>query len=115
LDNGEEEIMKRMHCLVTVLCSAVVVGCSPTVATWQPPKGGQTKSVVAVKVPAKATAPETLIVNFESKRERAAYLRELAKDPHFDPKQHAEMLEKYSNDADPEISGAAKELYAKAQ
>jgi hypothetical protein len=38
------------------------------------------------------------------------FLHQLAKDSTFDPQKHAEMLQKYSNDGNPEVASAAKDL-----
>jgi len=105
--------VNRTSFIVAAVCSTIVTGCSQSVATWQPPKGGaQNASTIVQKRP---VTPESLIANLESKRERAAYLRELSKDSKFEPKQHIEMLQKYASDADPDVAGAAKELFDRAQ
>jgi len=46
----------------------------------------------------------------ESAQETANYLKGLAKDPSFNPKEHEDMLKQYSSDPNPQIASAAKEL-----
>jgi hypothetical protein len=60
-------------------------------------------------------APEVFIEHLESPEERANYLKELGKDPKFDPKQHAPMLTQFSGDSNPKVAAAAKELADRAQ
>ncbi|HXY33733.1 MAG TPA: hypothetical protein VEI07_05860 [Planctomycetaceae bacterium] len=101
--------------LVFISCLAFVVGCGSHVdmnkqlekahRTQFAPRPGQDKQ----------TTPEAIAASLESDHERANYLRDLAHDEKFDPKQHAEMLKKYENAPDSELSEAAKVLLAKAQ
>ncbi len=60
-------------------------------------------------------APEFVISHLESSHETALYLRELAKDTKFNPKEHSEMLAKYSADSNAEVASAAKTLADRAQ
>ena len=59
--------------------------------------------------------PEVFIEHLESPEEQANYLKGLATDPKFDPKQHAAMLKQYADDKNPKVAAAAKELADKAQ
>ena len=61
------------------------------------------------------TTPEFIADHTETAKERANYLRSLTSDAKFDPKQHVDMLKKYENDSNADVSAAAKELLAKAQ
>ncbi len=54
--------------------------------------------------------PEEAITKLETSEDRVIYLHQLGKDSTFEPQKHAEMLQKYSNDADPEVATAAKDL-----
>jgi len=60
-------------------------------------------------------SPEFVISHMESPQETAQYLKELAKDSKFDPKQHADMLKQYASDSNTEVATAAKELADRAQ
>ena len=60
-------------------------------------------------------SPEAIISHMESPHEEANYLRELAKDSKFNPKEHAEMLQKFSGDSNAEVGSAAKQLADRAQ
>ena len=102
--------------LVTV-CSSLLLGCGsspPAEVTKQLEKAHKTEFPMKQGIEAKTT-PEYIANNADSPRELANYLRELEKDAKFDPKQHVEMLKKYENDADSDVSTVAKELLAKAQ
>jgi hypothetical protein len=55
------------------------------------------------------------MTRLEDADDRATFLKALGKSPKFDPKQHKEMLEQYSNSAEPQVAAVAKELLAKAQ
>jgi hypothetical protein len=61
-----------------------------------------------------ANAPETKINAMKTPQQKAAYLQELANDTKFDPKQHKDMLEKFSKDPDADVAAAAKALLEKA-
>jgi hypothetical protein len=106
--------VKRFLLFEALACSAFVMGCSHTEATWKPPANGTAK-VSPNMAPPRPVTPESIITNLETPRERANYLKELSKDSKFDPKQHAEMLEKYANASEPDVAAAAKELVARAQ
>ena len=62
-----------------------------------------------------ANSPEFKIAALKTPQEKATYLQGLATDASFNPKQHKDMLEKYSQDSDAEVAAAAKTLLEKAQ
>ncbi len=98
--------MKRVALVLVVVCSAFAAGCSSgtSAQTINPPKGHE-KRGQPVPLP-----PEEAITKLETPEDRVIYLHQLAKDSTFDPQKHAEMLQKYSNDGDPEVATAAKDL-----
>jgi hypothetical protein len=59
--------------------------------------------------------PELEMMKLKSPQDKANYLRNLDKDPEFDPKKHTEMLDKYSKDTDADVAQAAKDLLDKAK
>lgn len=98
--------MKRAALVLVVVSSAFAAGCSSgtSAQTINPPKGHEQRGQ-AVALP-----PEEAIAKLETSDERVTYLHQLGKDPTFDPQKHAEMLQKYSSGADPEVATAAKDL-----
>jgi len=92
-----------------------MIGCSKSTE----PLKFQTKADAPPRSPTAAQqaqmTPEFVASHMESPQETAKYLHDLAKDPKFNPKEHAEMLQKYSTDSNAEIASAAKELSDKAQ
>lgn len=103
--------MKRSLFASAALCSALVLGCSKSGGTWNPPEQAATPSPPP---PGKVT-PEYIINGLESPRERATYLSQLSQDSKFNPKEHKQMLEKYSKAPEQEVAAAAKELADRAQ
>jgi hypothetical protein len=59
--------------------------------------------------------PEMEMMRFRTSQEKTNYLRNLDKDPTFDPKKHTDMLETYSKDNDADLAQAAKDLLDKAK
>lgn len=108
--------MKRSLMVIVAVCSTFLSGCgsAPPDMAKQMEKAHKTDFPVKQGVERQST-PEFIAEHAESPRERANYLRELVSDAKFDPKTHVDMLKKYENDPDSEVSGAAKELLAKAQ
>jgi hypothetical protein len=106
--------MKRLLLLLVVVGSASVQGCGGGSShdLSAQVQSAKNKSNYPVK---KENTPESIAANAETPAERADYLRTLGTDAKFDPKQHVDMLKKYENDSDSEVSAAAKELLAKAQ
>jgi hypothetical protein len=107
--------MKRSLFLAAVVCSGFVIGCGsqPDMAK-QMEKANKTQYGNKDKAAAQST-PEFIADHAETPGERANYLKGLASDAKFDPKQHVDMLKKYENDSNADVSSAAKELLAKAQ
>jgi hypothetical protein len=108
--------MKRSLFFFITACSAFLLGCGdgrPRDLS-EAVKNAKNKSEFPMKHP-EMTTPEFMVANTETQKDRADMLRELAKDPKFDPKQHVEMLKKYANDSDSDIATAAKELLTKVQ
>ena len=103
--------MKRAALLGVMVCSAFAVGCGSgtSAQTVKPPKGYESRGQ------ATPPPPETAIAKLETPEDRVIYLHQLAKDSSFDPKQHAEMLQKYSSDSDQDVAVAAKELLDRAK
>jgi hypothetical protein len=95
-------------------CAALAVGCgkSNEPLKFTQKTGGPVRGQTSVQT-AQST-PEFMASHMDSPQETANYLKSLAKDPTFDPKQHADMLKQYSNDSNPQIASAAKELADKA-
>jgi hypothetical protein len=89
-----------------MVSSAFAAGCShgSSAQTVSPPKGHEQRGQ-AVPLP-----PEETITKLETPEDRVVYLHQLKSDATFDPQKHAEMLQKYSNDKDPEVASAAKDL-----
>jgi hypothetical protein len=110
------ESMKLTLLLLSTVCSGFVFGCGSA----QPDMAKQIEKAHKTEFPVKQgierqSTPEFIAEHAESPRERSNYLRELVSDAKFDPKQHVDMLKKYENDPDSNVSAAAKELLAKAQ
>lgn len=107
--------MKRSFLVQIAIYSALAVGCSKS----NEPLKFQTKPDAPPRslTPAQQVqmAPEVFIEHLETSEERANYLKELGKDPKFDPKQHAPMLTQYAGDSNAKVAAAAKELSDKAQ
>ena len=93
----------------------MVIGCSRSneplkfEAKTGAPVRGQTRSQQA------QSTPEFVASHMESPQETANYLKSLAKDPSFNPKEHEDMLKQYSSDSNPQVASAAKELADKSQ
>jgi hypothetical protein len=107
--------VKRSSLVLVVVCSALVIGCS---RSNEPLKFNAAQSAVTrnpTPTQQAQSTPEFVISHMESPEETAVYLRELAKDSKFDPKQHADMLKQYANDSNPQVASAAKELADRAQ
>jgi hypothetical protein len=101
--------VKRTAIVVVFIWSAIEVGCnSHTVPQSKAPRGRAAGAQVS------ASAPEVVITKLETSEDRATYLGELANDSSFEPQKHVEMLKKYSNDANEEVAGKAKDLLARA-
>jgi hypothetical protein len=108
--------MKRALSLFLVVLPALLLGCEGSQRDISGTLANANKSNYQIKPgQGDATSPESIVVHLESSRERANYLRGLASDAKFEPKQHVEMLKKYENDPDADVATAAKELLAKAQ
>ncbi len=108
--------MNRTLQVFSVSCSALLLGCggSHVDMNKQLEKAHKTEFVGKAGQEQKQT-PEFIAASMDSAHERANYLRDLANDGKFEPKKHLEMLKKYENDSNSEVSDAAKELLAKAQ
>jgi hypothetical protein len=59
-------------------------------------------------------APETKITAWKASQLQATLLQDLAYDSSFNPKQHKDMLDRYSQDFDADVAAAAKALLEKA-
>jgi len=96
-------------------CTTLVVGCSRSnePLKFQTVANAQTRTPTPVQQA--QLSPEFVISHMESPHEAARYLRELAKDAKFSPKEHSEMLQKYAADSNAEVASAAKELADRAQ
>jgi hypothetical protein len=107
--------VKRSFVVSVAVCSALGIGCSKS----NEPLKFQTKADAPARSPSRAQSaqmsPEFQASHMESPQETANYLKGLAKDPSFNPKEHEDMLKQYSNDPNPQIASAAKELASKAQ
>jgi hypothetical protein len=107
--------VKRSLLVQVAVCTALVLGCS----RGNQPLNFQAKAAAVTPPPTptqqRQMTPEFIISHMESPQETANYLKGLAKDSSFDPKQHADMLKQYSSDPNPEIASAAKELADRAQ
>jgi hypothetical protein len=107
--------VKRSFVVQVAFCSALVIGCSKS----NEPLKFETKANAPARSPSRGQqaqmSPEFVASHMESPQETANYLKGLAKDPSFDPKQHEDMLKQYSNDSNPQVASAAKELASKAQ
>jgi hypothetical protein len=108
--------MNRTWQVFSVSCSALLLGCGGTQVDMnkQLEKAHKTE-FVGKAGQEQQKSPEFIAAGMDSAHERANYLRDLANDGKFDPKQHQEMLKKYENDSDSEVSEAAKQLLAKGQ
>jgi|ERR1700677_4039665 hypothetical protein len=107
--------MKRALFVFTVACSGLMLGCGeqPNMAKSLE-KANKTEFPVKQGVEQRST-PEFIAEHAETPKERANYLHGLTADAKFDPKQHVDMLKKYENDPNADVSTAAKDLLAKAQ
>ena len=103
--------MKSIALAVIAVCSALAIGCGSgsSAQTVSPPKNHESRGPVV------APSPEVAITKLETSEDRVDYLHQLGKDSTFEPQKHAEMLQKYSSDGDPEVASAAKELLDKAK
>jgi hypothetical protein len=108
--------MNRALQVLSLSCSALLLGCggSHVDMNKQLEKAHKTEFVGKGGQDQQKT-PEFIVASLDSAHERANYLRDLANDGKFDPKQHVEMLKKYESDSNSEVSEAAKVLLAKAQ
>jgi hypothetical protein len=102
--------VKRFVFVFIAGCTVVVIGCSRS----NEPLKFQTQASPPARVPTRSQqaqlAPEFVVSHMESAQETANYLKGLAKDPSFNPKEHEDMLKQYSSDPNPQIASAAKEL-----
>ncbi|HUE17632.1 MAG TPA: hypothetical protein VMR25_25990 [Planctomycetaceae bacterium] len=98
--------MKSVVLIVIAVGSALAIGCGSgsSAQTISPPPNHQQRGTAV------ALAPEVAITKLETSEERVEYLHQLGKDSAFEPQKHADMLQKYSSDADQEVASAAKEL-----
>ena len=62
-----------------------------------------------------ANAPEIKIQQLHSPQDKTNYLKSLAKDSSFDPKNHVPFLEEQAKDADADVANAAKDLLDRAK
>src|ERR1700677_673112 len=108
--------MKWSLLVVVAVCWTFVLGCgsAPPDMVKQMEKAHKTEFPVKQGIERQST-PEFIAEHAETPRERANYLRGLTSDTKFDAKKHVDMLKKYENDPDSDVSAAAKELLAKAQ
>ena len=97
--------MNRVALFGLVACAAFAAGCSRSASGQiSPPKGHEKRGTPV------AFAPEDAITKLETAEDRVIYLHQLRDDKSFEPEKHREMLEKYSNDINPEVAAAAKEV-----
>jgi hypothetical protein len=98
--------VKSAALVLIAVCSAFAIGCGSgsSAQTISPPKDHQNRGPVV------APSPEVAITKLETSEERVEYLHQLGKDSAFEPQKHADMLQKYSSDADQDVASAAKEL-----
>lgn len=109
--------MKLSLLVLVAACSSFVLGCGsghPAEVSKQMEQAHHSEFPVKAGAEKRST-PEFIAEHAESLCERANYLKGLESDAKFDPKQHVDMLKKYENDSDSEVSEAAKQLLAKAQ
>jgi hypothetical protein len=62
-----------------------------------------------------SNSPEVKFPQIHSPQDKANYLKGLAKDSTFDPKEHVPFLEEQSKDSDPDVANAAKDLLDRAK
>jgi hypothetical protein len=107
--------MKRSVFFQVAVCSVLAIGCSRgnDPLKWHAAEGKVTPPPTPTQE--RQMTPEFVISHMESPEETASYLKELAKDSKFDPKQHADMLKQYAGDSNPQVAAAAKELAERAQ
>jgi hypothetical protein len=103
--------------LLVFSCSVLLLGCSHTEVDMnkQLEKANKTQFVGRGGQSQPNKTPEYIAGQCESPQALAHYLRGLASDGKFEPKQHVEMLKKYEDDSNTDVAEAAKELLAKAQ
>jgi hypothetical protein len=95
--------MKSLPLALVVLCS-ISLGCGQSTPVMKTPPPGYHGGTPA------PPAPEVAITKLESPEDKAQYLRQLADDKSFDPKQHADLLKQYAGDSNEELASAAKQL-----
>jgi hypothetical protein len=107
--------VKHSILLAATVCSAIVLGCSkaqPTVTV--PPPDPKARPIPGPSSNLFST-PEAALGHAESDEERIRYLKSLATDPKFVPKDHKPLLESYAKDPDKDMAAAAQALLDKAQ
>ncbi len=62
-----------------------------------------------------ANSPEIKFQKIHSPQDKANFLKSLAKDSNFNPKDHVSFLEQQANDSDPDVASAAKDLLDRAK
>ncbi len=62
-----------------------------------------------------ANAPEIKFQQIHLPQDKANYLKSLAKDSNFVPKDHVPFLEQQAKDPDPDVANAAKDLLDRAK
>jgi hypothetical protein len=102
---------------IAALCAALSAGCG----SKQPSGGTALKpSDLGAKEWPKmgqsfANTPEIKMTQIHSPQDKANYLKSLAKDSSFVPKDHVTMLETQAKDSDPDVANAAKDLLDRAK
>ena len=102
---------------IAALCAALSAGCG----SKQPSSGTALKpsDLGAKDWPemghAFANAPEMKIQQMHYPQDKANYLKSLAKDSNFVPKDHVPFLEQQAKDSDPDVANAAKDLLDRAK
>jgi hypothetical protein len=102
---------------IAALCAALSAGCG----SKTPSSAGALKAsdLGAKEWPkmgqAFANSPELKIQQIHSPQDKANYLKSLATDSNFVPKDHVTMLEQQVKDSDPDVANAAKDLLDRAK
>jgi len=61
------------------------------------------------------SSPEMKIQEMHTPQDKTNYLKSLAKDSTFEPKNHVPFLEEQAKDADADVANAAKDLLDRAK
>jgi hypothetical protein len=107
--------VKHSILLAATVCSAIVLGCSKGTPTVTVPPPDPNARPIQHPSSNLFSTPEGALGHAESDQERISYLKRLATDPKFVPKEHKPLLEDYAKDPNKEMAAAAQALLDKAQ